>query len=290
MAETLTYDPTPADQPEFTEEEQQSLEKGEELSQEQDQLLAGKFKDAEELESAYIELQKKLGSDKETGEPEATESKEDTEKPEEVKQYLEDGKVNYEEVNNIYGDKLGKLFQEGEVDPWSINEHFHKNNGTITDDMKQSLVNSGLSEASVDSYLAGAAVKAGYGDGKNINDLTDKDVTSIHNSVGGAKEYDNLMEWGSSNLTPEYANAFDDIVKSGNATAVQIAVQGLKAQYDEANGYEGRMLSGKAPRSSGDVFRSQAEVVKAMNDERYEKDPAYRNDIYQKLERSDIKF
>ena len=50
------------------------------------------------------------------------------------------------------------------------------------------------------------------------------------------------------------------------------------------------MLSGKAAASSGDVFRSQAEVVAAMSDARYDNDPAYRQDIYEKLERSDLKY
>ena len=58
---TLTYDPTPADQPEFNEQEIEALKVGEEAAQEQNQMLAGKFKDAEALEQAYIELQKKLG-------------------------------------------------------------------------------------------------------------------------------------------------------------------------------------------------------------------------------------
>ena len=61
MAETLTYDP--AEDPEIlTEEESDSLEVGEKLVAEQEGLLAGKYKNAEELESAYIELQKKFGS------------------------------------------------------------------------------------------------------------------------------------------------------------------------------------------------------------------------------------
>ena len=48
--------------PEFSEEELDSLKVGEELQGEQQEMLAGKFKDAEELEKAYIELQKKLGT------------------------------------------------------------------------------------------------------------------------------------------------------------------------------------------------------------------------------------
>ena len=62
MTEKLTYDPTPGDAPEFTEDEQNSLEVAERLGQEENELLAGKFQNAEELENAYIELQKKLGS------------------------------------------------------------------------------------------------------------------------------------------------------------------------------------------------------------------------------------
>ena len=49
------------------------------------------------------------------------------------------------------------------------------------------------------------------------------------------------------------------------------------------------MLTGKAARTQ-DGFRSQAEVVQAMSDPRYDRDEAYRQDVYDKLERSDIQF
>ena len=76
----LTYDPTPADQPEFNEAEQEALKVGEARMAEEQQLLAGKFTDAEELEKAYIELQRKMGSGEQadeavqTSEPEVEES------------------------------------------------------------------------------------------------------------------------------------------------------------------------------------------------------------------------
>ena len=60
MAETLSYDNTP-DAEVLTAEEQNSLEVGEKLVAEQEQLLAGKYKNAEDLEAAYLSLQKKLG-------------------------------------------------------------------------------------------------------------------------------------------------------------------------------------------------------------------------------------
>ena len=64
MAETLSYDNTP-DTEVLSAEEQNSLEVGEKLVAEQEQLLAGKYKSAEELESAYLSLQKKLGQTEE---------------------------------------------------------------------------------------------------------------------------------------------------------------------------------------------------------------------------------
>ena len=46
---TLTYDPSETKEGELTEEEQNSLEVGEKMQAEQEQLLAGKFKNAEYL-------------------------------------------------------------------------------------------------------------------------------------------------------------------------------------------------------------------------------------------------
>ena len=71
---TLTYDPTEQAEGELTEEEQNSLEVGEKMAEQQEQMLAGKFKTAEDLEQGYIELQKKLGEPKEEkAEPESKE-------------------------------------------------------------------------------------------------------------------------------------------------------------------------------------------------------------------------
>ena len=75
MSETLTYDPgtdTVTTEDSLTPEEQDSLKVGEEIQAQHEQLLAGKYKNAEELEQAYVELQKKLGNNSEEKE-EATE-------------------------------------------------------------------------------------------------------------------------------------------------------------------------------------------------------------------------
>ena len=85
-------------------------------------------------------------------------------------------------------------------------------------------------------------------------------------------------------------NIFDQVMEQGNPLAAFFAVRALSYRYNDARGYEGKMLTGNAPKQSGDQFRSQAEVVQAMSDPRYERDSAYRQDIMKKLERSDVNF
>ena len=65
MAETLTYENTQETTTidNLNAEEQESLKVGEAMQEAEDNLLAGKYKDAQELEKAYVELQKKLGED-----------------------------------------------------------------------------------------------------------------------------------------------------------------------------------------------------------------------------------
>ena len=287
MTEKLTYDPTPADAPELSEDEQNSLEVADKLQQEEAELLAGKFKNAEDLENAYLELQKKLGSDESQSQPDEEDKPETT--TTEDNTYNKDGTVNYETVNEQYGEKLGALFQENNVDPWEISKHFHETKGEITDDMYKTLEDTGLSRASIDSYLAGRAAESGYTSSQPA-DLTDAEVTRIQTSVGGEAQYNKMIAWASETLEPTTLEAFNSMIGNGDFNTVQLAVNGLKAQYENAEGYEGKMLTGKPAKSSGDVFRSQSEVVQAMSDLRYDRDPAYRQDVYDKLERSNLQF
>ena len=76
---TLNYDPTDVNAPEFTAEEQDSIQVGEQAFQEEQQTFAGKFKSAEDLEQAYIELQKKLGDPEARTEQEAPEAEPEAE-------------------------------------------------------------------------------------------------------------------------------------------------------------------------------------------------------------------
>ena len=121
--------------------------------------------------------------------------------------------------------------------------------------------------------------------------LDDTQVKSIKETVGGEKQYDTLIQWAGKNLDDASVQAFDALVETGNAKAIELAVAGLNARYEAENGSDGQMITGKAPNTSGgDLFKSQAEVVAAMSDPRYDRDPAYRQAIIEKLDRSDNFF
>lgn len=87
MAETLSYDNTP-DTEVLSAEEQNSLEVGEKLVAEQEQLLAGKYKSAEELENAYLSLQKNLDKPKKKKSTTKVQTKDMKRKKEAMRRYL----------------------------------------------------------------------------------------------------------------------------------------------------------------------------------------------------------
>ena len=90
MAETFTSDNSPETEV-LTADEQDSLQVGEQLVAEQEGLLAGKYENAEQLEQAYLSLQKKLGEGSEEEEIDYEESDEgyaeEEETDEEVSEY-----------------------------------------------------------------------------------------------------------------------------------------------------------------------------------------------------------
>ena len=261
MAVNLTYDP--ANDPETIEAEDQrdaeSLEIGEKLAEEQNELLAGKYKDAEELEQAYIELQKKMGSDSNKEEPKA-----------EQEEVTEEEEIEYTETEQA-------VLQAG--------DEFDAN-GKLSDETVEALSQLDSKDL-IDTYQR---LQSQYEDEAPASTpLTSESVDAIQNAVGGEEAYSQMVDWAKSNFTSEEIAAYDSALEQGDMNTINFALQALYYRYQDAVGYDGEMIQGK-PAQAVDGFRSQQEVVRAMDDPRYENDPAYRQDVYNKLERSQIQF
>ena len=256
MAETLTYE----NNPEVTSidnlnaDEQDSLKVGETMQEAQDNLLAGKYKNAQDLEQGYIELQKKLGEG-EAEEPVAEAEEEEYEGEEGE----EDGSILDElweyEINNeeFHEDAVAELQQMDPVDLANLHIEYRKQ---------------------VEEEGVGA------------KDFTEAEMTELKGVVGGDENYQNMLQWAGANLNQQEIDMFDAVMQRGDALGAFFAIRSLAYRYNDAAGYEGKMLTGNAPKTSGSQYRSQQEVIQAMSDPRYESDPAYRKDIMDKLTRS----
>ena len=274
MAETLTVDPTPeaevsgeVEGVSLSAEEQDSLQVGEQIQEQTEQLFAGKYKTAEDLEKAYGELQKKLGEkgdedSEEAGDSEPVESKEDSEETEETSQPSAAAEL-ITSASNEFSEK-------GELTAETIAKFSSMSSQELVEAYMQ--VQGQLPQASQEAEVA---------------DISTAVVNEVKNAAGGETAYNNMVQWAGENLEKSSIDAFDSIINSGSVDAIKLAVSGLKAQYENSNGYEGTMLTGKAPTNTKDVYRSQAELVAAMSDRRYDNDPAYRQDVIARLERSD---
>ena len=179
MSETLTY--TEESSPELNAEEQESLALGEQMQQEQETLLAGKYNSPEALEKAYLELQQKLGSNEET----PTESVEEpAEEPAEKSK------------DNIFD----SLWNEYESDDG------------VSDNLINTLKEMDTTELA-EMYLEQRSQNTS-------SDFSDEQVDSLQKIVGGSDQYGNMIEWAKDNADPNEIELFDRVMDSGDAKCI----------------------------------------------------------------------
>ena len=251
-------------------------------------LYAGKFKTVEDLANSYKELEGKLGS---VTEEDQVSEEETTGIPESYKDYYqEDGTVDYNSVNENYGEILGELFKENNIDPYKIAAEFDKNEGEIPEEMYQSLLDAGLSANAVDSYLKGVAVERGYIEGEEgaAEELAQEEVKGIRDSIGGDEAYGKMVSWALENLSKPEIEAFNEATNTMSGPQLSMMVQGLYTRYQNAMGVEPSLYSGRAATSGPTPYRSTQEVVAAMSDKRYGKDVTYTEDVQRRLAGSDV--
>lgn len=242
MSDELQFDGSvPAEQSEAqAADEASSLEIGEQLQQAENQLLAGKYKTAEDLERGYLELQSKFSE--QTPEPQ----------PEQQQQFEQPSSVS---------DKLADAYEA-----YSKQEQFDPK--AFEDVSKEDLIKAFFANAE-----AGEA------------DLSEAQVSDVVGRVGGREQYDQMLRWAASTLPREDIEQFDQIVDSANVTQINMAVDAIAKRYFDANGQDGNTLTGRQA-INNQSYRSQQELIRDMNDPKYENDPAYRNDVMNKLANS----
>ena len=272
---TITQNESPALSPENEEMLAALASDGDEKPAE---LLAGKYKSVEDLEKAYKELQTKL-SRGESVDP-APEDSSVTDDDDDDESESDDKPAG--DAREIYGDLIGGKLDEAGIDFQEMNVRWQQS-GTLESEDYDQLAEAGFNRDMVDAYLSGLQYKAAQDTALSV-----KEVASIKESLGGEAEYSKMIQWAGDNLSPEEVEGFNQIINTQPMAAVKMAVTGLHARYTAVEGREPKLIGGRASKGNTDKFESTAQLVEAMSDPRYSKDPAYQRKVQEKLGRSSI--
>lgn len=225
--------------------------------------ILGKFNSQEDLEKAYQELEKKLGSgektedkpEAESNEPEVeTEVEPEAPTEEQVKETVENAGLNFEELSAKFWDK-----------------------GALDETDYEALEKSGIPKDYVKAFEAGQQA------------ILELETAKVHAIAGGEDGYKEMVQWAATALDAAEIAAYDKAVNSDDMNIVKAAVKGLKARADAERGFEPvRQVGGNTRGSRGDVYNSIAEMQEDMRNPKYQNDPAFRAGVEQKLGRSNI--
>ena len=222
----------------------------ENVTQSKPEGLPEKFKSVEDLAKSYQELEKKLGD----SQPKETEVSKDTNSDLDIaEKAVETAGLNMDTLASEYAEK-------GELDEKSY----------------EALEKAGIPKDYVNQFIEGQKA------------IADQQATSIKEMVGGADAYAEMSNWAAENMSEEEKTAYNTAVNSKDLETAKLAVVGLKAKFERANGNEPNLLEGKGTVSGEKGYASWAEVTRAMGDERYSKDPAYQAMVQEKLANSDL--
>jgi hypothetical protein len=214
------------------------------LKTDEDRMLAGKYKNVEDLEKAYEHLQSKLGNTEENTEN-TTDAEETTSKPREEAQ---------------------ELASEAGIDYVAMESEYQEN-GQLSDNTYAALAEAGIPETMVDAYIAGQEA------------LTNTTISSMHDIAGGESSYNDMIGWAQDTLSESEIDAFNSSLINENTS--QFAISGLYARYSAEKGPN--LVKGTTTNTPSGGFASTQEMMTEMAKPQYKKDPAFRAEVQRRV-------
>ena len=251
MAEAInTYQEPEAESQEHVKEMLEKVE-GSQQDPERPEWLPQKFKSPEDMAKAYSQLESKLGQGQQEQDQEEVETTGE-ETASDVAELLDDKGLDFDVFQQEYDE-----------------------NGELSDDAYAALDEAGFPRSVVDTWIQGQDALASQMTGE------------MYDIVGGQEDYNNMVSWAADTLPESEIDAFNATMTSQNPDMIRLAIQGLNARY-RSEAEPSLLQGGTGAVSSGGRFESNAELTAAMSDPRYSKDPAYRQQVADKLARSSL--
>jgi hypothetical protein len=150
----------------------------------------------------------------------------------------------------------------------------YQEQGSLSEKSYEELSKMGLDKNLVDGYIKGQEA------------IANTEVQAVHSLVGGADNYNKVIDYAKTNLNEAEQNAFNETLETGSIEQVKFAVQGIASRAGIGAEQTQSMINGDSIETNSDIFESSAQVIDAMNDPRYAKDPAFRKLVEEKIARS----
>lgn len=169
-------------------------------------------------------------------------------------------------------EELQKDLAERNVDFKSLEEEYTKN-GQLSSASLEALANAGYPKEVVDAYISG------------VEATQEKFYNAVVGFAGGEDEYRQVAQFVSSQ-GDKAVQDFNDTINTGNLGVINMVIQGVKANMKAVNGTTNQTILGQSTGGTVDntnAFLSKQQMLDAMNDPRYDKDPIYRKQVEQKI-------
>lgn len=169
-------------------------------------------------------------------------------------------------------EELQKDLAERNVDFKSLEEEYTKN-GQLSSASLEALANAGYPKEVVDAYISG------------VEATQEKFYNAVVGFAGGEDEYRQVAQFVSSQ-GDKAVQDFNDTINTGNLGVINMVIQGVKASMKAVNGTTNQVILGQSTGGTADntnAYLSKQQMLDAMNDPRYDKDPIYRKQVEQKI-------
>ena len=231
----------------------QTPDNQESSTDERPEWLPEKFKTPEDMAKSYAALEKKMSGGKDSTANVDGDTPAEIPTNEDAKEVAQKAGLDFDSMQTEYGA-----------------------NGQLSDETYEAINKSGIPRDVVDSYIAGQEA------------LATSLRTDMFSSVGGEENYGTMMSWASNNLEQAEVSAYNNVMGTSDPAQIKLAVRGLHAQYQAANGSNPSLISGETTANAGSKFESVAQVTEAMRNPKYKTDPAFRKTVEAKLARSSV--
>lgn len=169
-------------------------------------------------------------------------------------------------------EELQKDLAERNVDFKSLEEEYTKN-GQLSSASLEALANAGYPKEVVDAYISG------------VEATQEKFYNAVVGFAGGEDEYRQVAQFVSSQ-GDKAVQDFNDTINTGNLGVINMVIQGVKANMKAVNGTTNQTILGQSTGGTANntnAYLSKQQMLDAMNDPRYDKDPIYRKQVEQKI-------